>query len=92
MKRALPVSLLSWCALLVVAAFLPWGTYSATPDFSVNGIHIPDQMLPFPIEPVSYTHLDVYKRQVQLTAVALGFEEAQEVHGVLRVSRSRAAR
>jgi len=50
MKRALPVSLLSWCALLVVAAFLPWGTYSATPDFSVNGIHIPDQMLPFPIE------------------------------------------
>lgn len=50
MKRALPVSILSWCVLLVIASFMPWGTYSEIPQWSVNGMEIPGSFLPIPFE------------------------------------------
>ena len=48
----------------VPVAYQNWLVVSATPSFDPNiGTESPGDAEHYPVTPVSYTHLDVYKRQ-----------------------------
>ncbi|HEX5322454.1 MAG TPA: hypothetical protein VFW40_01620 [Capsulimonadaceae bacterium] len=49
MKQNLPIGQLLWCALVFVAAFLPWATVQGSPALSIGGFPMGNMSISMPL-------------------------------------------